>query len=422
MIEFFYLLLFIIEPLRKGLGENSLTLRNDYLFYFLVFLLIVNLIFYIVGFWMAGKYGISKAVITRFFFLYSITLVFLWPIGARDVFSYVAFSRVFAVYHQNPYLAVYNSFSHDLFYNALTTHWLSFVTPYGPLFIYISSFLSFIFKNNLILTLALFKLFFFSLNILAYYLISKISDDKKYLLLYGWNPLILFEIVVNCHNDILTIVFLALGIFILVKKPRQAILAWVCFLSAVFIKYTTIFLLPLVSVYLVSRAESWKGKLILSLRLISVSILLAIAIFFQFWTGLPAFIRTYTDLSKMCPFILSPVYSLFWTIIFYPFKPSNAFFWGKLAGQVTFLVLLALIYLKLLFLAIRKSVSLKIVMSYSALIIFILLLTFIQFTPWYLTVLIFLLIISDIINPGERMPIYVFCLTFYGIAEYCLLR
>ena len=80
---------------------------------------------------------------------------------------------------------------------------------YGPAFTLIGSFFTTIGGDNLLLNIILFKSLFIFMNIANICLILKITSNKAAVILYSWNPIIIFDLVLNTHNDVV-MMFLAL--------------------------------------------------------------------------------------------------------------------------------------------------------------------------------------------------------------------
>jgi len=87
LIEIIYISLHLIEPLRKHLGDNGIILKNFNLFLLVVILLLINLLLYALGYKEIIKNNIKLKTIILCFLLFSLTLLFIWPIGSTDIFS-----------------------------------------------------------------------------------------------------------------------------------------------------------------------------------------------------------------------------------------------------------------------------------------------------------------------------------------------
>ena len=97
--------------------------------------------------------------------------------------------------------------------------------------------------------LFVFKIASYLLHILNAFIIYKITKSKKYMLIYGLNPLILIEFLSNVHNDIYLITCILLAIFFLVRKNNKYFTMIFLALS-VAIKYSTVLLIPFVLIYI----------------------------------------------------------------------------------------------------------------------------------------------------------------------------
>ena len=94
---------------------------------------------------------------------------------------------------------------------------------YGAVWAAICKFIGSFPTTMVITNLYAFKILNIIVHLLNCYLIYKISKNKKYMLIYGLNPLILFEGIINCHNDIYLVLFILLAIYL--KKSEKKGLA-----------------------------------------------------------------------------------------------------------------------------------------------------------------------------------------------------
>ncbi|MBY0402690.1 MAG: hypothetical protein K2X66_02240, partial [Cyanobacteria bacterium] len=91
------------------------------------------------------------------------------------------------------------------------------------------------------------------------------SHQKSMVLyLFGWNPLVLLHALANAHNDIVMAFFLMLAAYWMIKKNWLLILPTL--VAGVFIKYSLLYALPLVGVWMLKRFGVLKtgGSLLLS--------------------------------------------------------------------------------------------------------------------------------------------------------------
>ena len=162
-----------------------------------------------------------------FIFIVSLIFVFTVPLFSSDVFYYMGIGRINSEYGQNPYYVsiddyVQNEKTRDLsndttLYKGYTNAWAGKTVVYGPIWTMICGIVTKITFGNADICLLMFKLVNLIVHILNCYFIYKISKKKLFVLLYGLNPFIIIESMVNVHNDIFMVFFIILA---LIKKKR----------------------------------------------------------------------------------------------------------------------------------------------------------------------------------------------------------
>lgn len=127
--------------------------------------------------------------------------------------------------------------------------WIDQTIVYGPIWPLICKILSGLSFGNLTLALCLYKLFNLVLHLINAYLIYKITNKRTvFALMYGINPLILFDGLCNVHNELLLIFLILLGLYFFIKKKNLA-LTVIAFALATAVKYVAILLLPFIVLY-----------------------------------------------------------------------------------------------------------------------------------------------------------------------------
>ena len=186
--------------------------------------------------------GIKKTFI--FIFIVSIIAGIILPNNSTDVYYYAAVGRLDSKYGINMYEE--NFYDHQKDYSddevVQASPGIGHKFIYGPLWGTICKVLGRVDTNSALGTLFLFKLLNIIVHILNCYLIWKISKNKKLVLIYGLNPLMLFEGIINVHNDIYLILFSLFGIYL--KKQNKIWLAIISIVLGALIKYIPILLLP----------------------------------------------------------------------------------------------------------------------------------------------------------------------------------
>jgi hypothetical protein len=86
---------------------------------------------YAVALWVAGRAGISLRMIFAFSLVFGVTLIWLYPVTATDLFQYVMRARVQVVYGANPMTVTPSHFPDDPLLPFLG-EWKEILSPYGP--------------------------------------------------------------------------------------------------------------------------------------------------------------------------------------------------------------------------------------------------------------------------------------------------
>jgi len=246
-------------------------------------------ILYIIYFWalLKVKFNSEKIkLIFGFAILFNTCFIFIPFFTSNDLHSYIASGRV-VNYGANPYLTPYNNFASDKLYPFINNFWSAKTTLYGPLFLYISSFINILGNSSYTLTVFLFKTFLIFINILNGYLIYKITHLSKAAFIYSWNPLIIYELSANAHNESLVIFFVLLSFyFIKIKRFYWSFL----FLTLSFLlKYSTLILVPFYLAVLLKTNLSFNKKLVNLILIFLICFVVTVVFYLPFWGGTKIF-------------------------------------------------------------------------------------------------------------------------------------
>lgn len=173
------------------------------------------------------------------------------PNTSTDVFYYMGTGRVLEEYGQNPYYYTIEEIlienSEDIILRNSGT-WKSETSIYGPVWVIICFIFNKICFNSATLLLYIFKISALILHIANCFLIYKITKKKKFVVLYGFNPLVLIEFMINCHNDIYLLFFVLMAIYFL-KNRKNIWLTLMMLAISVGIKHLTLILVPIFVLY-----------------------------------------------------------------------------------------------------------------------------------------------------------------------------
>ncbi len=163
-------------------------------------------------------------VIKTFLFIAIVSLLsgIVLPNNSSDVYYYIASGRLDARYNINVF--------EENFKDKQLEHMDDKVIAkspgcdqkfiYGPVWAAVCKFVGSLPTTLVITNVYAFKFLNILVHLLNCYLIYKISKNKKYVLLYGLNPLVLFEGLMNCHNDIYLVLFMLLAVYLKKKEKR----------------------------------------------------------------------------------------------------------------------------------------------------------------------------------------------------------
>lgn len=171
---------------------------------------------------------------------------------SSDVYYYLFHARIATHHQQNPYLVAPINFQSDLFYASIqNSDWNELTNNYGPLWFYFTLIPDALGLNNLALTLMMIKILLSIIFIFTGLIIYKTvkikypDHAKTALFLFLWNPLLIFEVASNAHNDTLLLFFIVFALYFFTTK--KYLLTAILLLLSVLTKYIT---LPILLLYL----------------------------------------------------------------------------------------------------------------------------------------------------------------------------
>jgi hypothetical protein len=227
--------------------------------------------------------------------LFYLVMLFAQPTLSRDVYSYVAQGYIAAELGGNPYLMPASAIADTpLGRELLSAGWLLWhgVTPYGPIWTLYEA-LVLRLTTDLAPAIFLLKALVVAASLgsaaLIWRILGAIAPDARLLgtAAYLWNPLIIFEIAGDGHNDGLMVVCVLAGLLAAVRlRPGWSVL-WLVLGGLV--KYLPLIFLPAVLVYLVRQGRA--GRRVLAgaaLGALAGGLIAAFAVG-VFWTGGPPY-------------------------------------------------------------------------------------------------------------------------------------
>jgi hypothetical protein len=164
-------------------------------------------------------------------FTSSLIFLFGFPFFSEDILNYAFTAKIITTYRRNPFQATPQQFSNDSWFNLI--NWQNLATPYGPVWVLLTTIPSYLGKSNLLLTVFLIKIlvavFHFGVLFLIRGLAKEVNPGHQsfYLSLYALNSLTLIETLLNGHNDVVMVFFFLLSLWWLSSSQRWSFLFWI---------------------------------------------------------------------------------------------------------------------------------------------------------------------------------------------------
>lgn len=410
--EIFYLFFYAVDYLKKVFGDNNLVLMDNRIYLFVISTLAILTVFYIS--FIRSKFLKKYSLKTIFFIigLFALTVSFVRPVASSDVYSYIYKSRIHSVYHQNPYVVTYDTFSDDVFFDDLKNPWIYFGTAYGPLFLLFASFLTKIAGDSLFLNMLLFKLAAIIAYFFVCFLIYKLTNNKFALVLYSLNPYIIFSFIIDAHNDIYMIALVLLSFYFVknFNSVKYGVLSYSLFFLSIFIKYFSLVIFPFYLIYFLRKFK--RAHIFFLVLNIAISVFILILIYSPFWEG-PVFLNRISQIFTFRP-LMSSVFIFSLVIILTSFGIEGSDYLARLTGHVLF----ALIYFKMLFRYVfsYKKLNFNRLVKYCAVSLALFFALFMNwYLPWYFNSVMALIAVYVGLTNKRRLAVWVYAITAYSV-------
>jgi hypothetical protein len=246
--------------------------------------------------------------------VFSAELLLAYPATAADVFGYIANGQLLALHHVNPLVVAPIAFPEDAIVPFLV--YPDEPSPYGPLWAALGGAISALTGTDLLLELMAYKLLailaHLASGVVIYQVAARLTGSdvraQSSAYLFLWNPLLLWEMAGNAHNDGLMLLFGLIGIWMFVTG--HDLLAQACVCLGALIKVPIALIAPVIFVGVLRR--HW----VKALEGAAIGLALAVLVFRPLWAGpqtLTALQRTNlftTSLGAVLRLALVPAFGL----------------------------------------------------------------------------------------------------------------
>ncbi|HEX5950289.1 MAG TPA: glycosyltransferase 87 family protein [Actinomycetota bacterium] len=188
---------------------------------------------------------------------YHVVVLLLPLLFSRDVYSYGAYGRIAAVYHQNPYVATPADFPGDPLAPYVGPRWVDTPAVYGPLWTQVSALVVRLAETvgaQIVALRALAAVASLGTLAVVAVLTRRLWPERAAFALaaFGLNPVVLFQSVGSGHNDLLVALSVAAALLLLVS--HRPLLATAVLALGALVKATAGVPLLLLVVVAVARA------------------------------------------------------------------------------------------------------------------------------------------------------------------------
>lgn len=177
-------------------------------------------------------------IIVGFMFLLS------YPMFSYDIFNYILTAKLTYVWKENPYIVMPVEITNEP--NLAFTRAANKLALYGPTWIASSFLPSIVGFSHVWLSIIAFKTLVGVWYGIFIWMIYRYTKSLWNVVFFALNPLILSEILMNGHNDIVMIVLAIAGLMLVMKKGMgNLVLGIVSIVASILVKGATVVLFPL---------------------------------------------------------------------------------------------------------------------------------------------------------------------------------
>jgi hypothetical protein len=230
---------------------------------------------YAAGLWLLSRWSwdgnFTKLVVVGFSLVFQVTFLAMPGLYSTDIFSYVMYGRIAGTYLRNPYTNPPSAFINDPFLSWVFPFWRSTPSVYGPLWTDLTALVSSATGHASALDQVLvYKLLIWVSALVNLGLVWMLTARAAWLrgprlaafALYAWNPVVLFELAGNAHNDALMLTLLLVSVIPLTAErlgDRHWLAAVLSATASALIKFATA---PVVVFYAAAGVRRWRTAVI----------------------------------------------------------------------------------------------------------------------------------------------------------------
>ena len=218
---------------------------------------------------------------------FNLTMLFLYPVDSNDIFDNIIRGRIQSIYHANPFYDTPVQFLDDPFHPYIA--WDHVPSAYGPGWEAIAAISTWLSGDSILTNVFALK----CVSVIAYAgtsiviaLTLRILAPERVLFgvtLLAWNPLAIYVIAGNGHNDAVMVFFLMLGFYFFVRKNFA--LTVLAEMIGVIIKFIPLFIVPAIVVASIRNLPDTQSRARFVLIITIACVIIALAAYVPYWHG-----------------------------------------------------------------------------------------------------------------------------------------
>jgi alpha-1,6-mannosyltransferase len=237
---------------------------------------------YVIGYRLVAR-GAGSALVFLFGGTFCLELIAAYPATAVDVFGYIAHGRLIAEHHANPFVVAADAYESDAI-----LPYLAFPhepSQYGPIWVVLGHGLATLARGDLLIEIVLYKVVGALAHVAGAALVLAVArklgagecQARASAYLFLWNPLLLWEMVGNAHNDGVMMLGGLLAAWLLLARVDLLVLPAVA-LGAL-VKLPIVVTVPLLFMVV------WRRKRAAAIGGFGLAMLLVLVVYRPFWEG-----------------------------------------------------------------------------------------------------------------------------------------
>jgi hypothetical protein len=219
--------------------------------------------------------------------VFSAILLSMYPYDAADLFDYIMYGRIINVYQANPFREVASQFSHDLFFPYVG--WRNSIAAYGPGWVITTALGGRLAGDGIVANVIVFKMvlaaFLAGCAGLIAAILRRLAPDRVLagVVLFLWNPVVVYETIGQGHNDVAMLFWMLLAVWLLLKKRYTLTIA--ALLVGALFKYIPVLFIPAALAIALRDLRTTRSRLRYLGVTAIVSIGLVVLAYAPFWNG-----------------------------------------------------------------------------------------------------------------------------------------